>query len=222
MTSPIEIDNRIRTLDVAALPVLPGTPASTAEAKAHRRHLRRVERRRFERMTQHGQAVAHLDPLPGPDESLHGVISGSYSGWSIATAIVDLLAVPVYELVISTLGFNRQNLDSLVTMLDAGTVRSVLLNVSNYFRHSDREIFADCRRTLESRGHRVAVTRSHAKLLLLRAGERHIVVETSANLRSSKNWEQFVISDDAELFDFHRQWILDLIDSTEDATNDDT
>jgi hypothetical protein len=207
MTVIPNIDAGLPVLNAARLP-------DSRRPRAARRHARRVERRRFVRMEQHAAAVEHLRPLPGRGESIHGLMNGSYSGWSLATAVIELLGVPVDELIVSTLGFNRQNCRSLVALLDSGAVGSLLLNVSNYFRHS-RSIFGDIRRELESRGQRIAVTRSHAKLLLFRARQRAIVIETSANLRSSQNWEQFVISDDAELLRFHRRWILDLIRETE-------
>ncbi len=217
-TTPPNIDSEIATLDASNVPSLVAPPTA-ATAKAARRLARRIERRRFVRLGQHCAAVAHLAPLPGPGEIVHGVTDGRFSGWSLATAAIELLGQPVDELTVSTLGYNRQSLDSLVELLDAGTVRSVLLNVSNYFRHSDREIFARIRHELESRGQRVAVTRSHAKLILLRTADRSIVVETSANLRSSMNWEQFVISDDAALLNFHREWILELFEETDKCPN---
>jgi hypothetical protein len=89
-------------------------------------------------------------------------------------------------------------------------VARVVLNVSTYFRSSDRDIFDYIRRELSARGQRVMVTRSHAKLVLINAPPRAIVIEMSANLRSSQNWEQATVSDSAELLKFHRAWIADL------------
>lgn len=202
--------------DASQFPELPierlsvvGEAAPALTAKQAQRISRRVTARRFATLQQHNAAVEQLAPLPGPGESLHGVISGSYSGWSLATACIELLRpATVDQMVVATLGFNRANCDSLLQLVDAGAVRSVLLLVSDYFRSSDRTIFADIRRDLEARGQRVAIARSHAKLILLATTDgRHITIETSANLRSSQNWEQFVINDDAELLAFHRGWI---------------
>jgi len=206
------IDAGLTNLDATGLPTLQ-TATSAATAKAQRRHLRKVEARRFARLEQHSDALALLDPLPQPGDSLHGCTSGTFTGWSLAAATIDLLAEPVEQMTIATLGFNRPNLEDLIEATDAGKVRHVLLVVSDYFRSSDRSIFADCRKQLEDRGHRVAVCRSHAKLMLLRTATRSIVIETSANLRSSMNWEQFTISDDAALLDFHVEWLSNLIDS---------
>jgi len=201
----------------ASLTVLEETPLlemrrheEAARAKAARRLTRRVTRRRYLRFSQHAKAVEQLRPLPKRGESVHGVIPGTFSGWSLVTAAAELAAEPVEQLILCTLGFNRANCESLVELLDAGTVRRVLLNVSDYFRHSDRTIFAEIQAALEERGQRVVVTRSHAKLFLLQTAKRHLVIEASVNLRSSQSWEQFVLSDDAQLFAFHRDWIESL------------
>jgi hypothetical protein len=196
-------------LPTEGLTVLDAPPPKTP--KQQRRIALRIDARRFARLQQHQRAVDVLRPLPQPGEAVHGVTDGSFSGWMLASAIVELLQPAVDVLTICTLGFNRENARDLCGLLDSGAVRSCLLLVSDYFRSSDRTIFADIRRDLEARGHRVAIARSHAKLLLFEAGERQIVLETSANLRSSMNWEQFVISDDQQLLAFHRGWIKDLI-----------
>jgi hypothetical protein len=203
----------------AGLCTLGGLPELTgphrAEAKAAVRQTRRIAAKRFATLQQHKAALVDLRPLPGTGEAIHGVMSGTYSAWSLATAIVELLDVPVDELVISTLGFNRPNANALCELLDAGKVRSALLNVSDYFRSSDRTIFADIKRDLEARGQRVLITRSHAKLLLFSVSDgRRLVVETSANLRSSQNWEQYAVFHDAELLQFHRDWITALAESS--------
>ncbi len=181
---------------------------------ANRRHIRQVARRRFTRLEQRGNAIEHIGTLPGPRESLHMALDGRFAAWHLGEAIIELLAMPIAELWVCTLGFNRDNCNSLCTMLDARKVRSATLIVSDYFRSSDRTIFEDCRQELETRGQRIVITRSHAKLLLFDASPRQIVVETSANLRSSQNWEQATICDDAALLSFHRSWLRDLVEAT--------
>ncbi len=61
-----------------------------------------------------------------------------------------------------------------------------------------------------------AAVRSHAKLLMidLAAGDA-LTIETSANLRSCKNIEQYVITNDRSLLEFHRAWIEDAVRDVE-------
>jgi len=204
MSSPINIDERLCTLDGLTVVDAPATPKQT------RRVLRRVSRRRFLRIRQRDEAIELLRPLPAPGESVHGIIPGTFSGWVLAAALIELLDAPA-DVHVCTLGFNRENCRDLTDALDAGRVRSVVLLVSDYFRSSDRDIFRHCQRELESRGQRVAIGRSHAKLMLFQTTTHNMVAETSANLRSSQNIEQFVISDDPGLLEFHRAWIEELL-----------
>jgi hypothetical protein len=207
---PTDIDAGLANID-AGLPVI---NAPAREPRAARRMVREVAQRRFVRLTHQQQAVEALRPLPGPGASVHGITMGAFPGWFLCTAAIELLAEPITEMIVGTLGFGRQNCGDLLALIDAGTVRRATLLVSDYFRHSDRDIFADIRRELEARGQTVSIGRSHAKLILLRTTTRSIVIETSSNLRSSMNHEQFVLSDDAALFDFHAGWIRQLIEET--------
>lgn len=193
------IDATLGAIDKAAAPT----------DRSHRK-VTATHRRRLAILDGKGRAAAIMDPLPTPGECLHLAISATYSGWAVAAAIAGLIPDPIDHLTISTLGFNRENADDLIAWLDAGRVRAATLNVSTYFRSSDRDIFESIKRDMTARGQTVMVTRSHAKLLLFDAGPRAIVCETSANLRSSQNWEQATIFDDRELLEFHRAWIGNL------------
>lgn len=183
-------------------------------AKGNQRKVTAIHKRRMARLEGRGRAAAIVAPLPVPGECLHLAVNGTYSGWAVALAIADLIVAPIDHLTISTLGFHRDNADDLIAWLDAGKVLGATLNVSTYFRSSDPDIFESIHRDMAARGQRVKVTRSHAKLLLFDAGPQAIVCETSANLRSSQNWEQATIFDDRELLEFHRAWIDDLIEES--------
>jgi|GEM_PF-5169257 len=63
-------------------------------------------------------------------------------------------------------------------------------------------------RELPARGGWYCATRSHAKVIAARFTDgRCFVIESSANLRTCRNLEQFAITQDRGLFDFHRQWM---------------
>jgi len=54
----------------------------------------------------------------------------------------------------------------------------------------------------------------HAKLLLMQLVDgRAYVVESSANLRSCSSIEQIVMIHDNALFDFHRQWVNEIMEA---------
>lgn len=177
-----------------------------------KRLIRTPSRRLFQDYRSQPDAYAHLNPLPGPGESLHGVISGKFALADLIPALIES-AGPIDTLHIATLSFNAQNAKDLLQMLDDGQIGSVGLLISYYYKSTSREIYDLLVPQLRERGHRVLAMRTHAKILLakMRNGTSY-VCESSANLRSSINVEQFVLTNDRPLYDFHRTWIDDLLD----------
>jgi hypothetical protein len=162
-------------------------------------------------------AYRHLATLPAEGESLHGVISGKYALWELVPAIIERTGQTIEDLTIATLSFSESNAAHLLSLIDAGKVKHVGLLISYFFKAQNRKIYDALVPQLRERGHRVLAMRTHCKLILaeLADGTKY-TVESSANLRSSVNVEQFVMTNDTKLYDFHRQWIYDeLLTGTE-------
>jgi len=162
-------------------------------------------------------AFAHLATMPAQGESLHGVISGRYALYELIPALIERTQQPIAALYIATLSFNKQNAADILALLQAGHVKSLALIISYYFKSTSREIYDLLIPPLRAAGQRVLAIRNHAKLLLAEmANGQKFTVETSANLRSSGNIEQFVLTADGPLHDFHRGWIEDLFATRKD------
>jgi hypothetical protein len=169
--------------------------------------VRTPTRRLFHDYRTNPEAYAHLDHLPGRGESLHGVISGKYALFELVPALIERKG-KIADLIVATLSFSKANAADLLGLLDDGHVERFSLLISYYFKSTSRPIYDLLVPQLRERGHRVLAMRTHAKIMLARmaSGDRY-VVETSANLRSSVNIEQFVMTNDPQLYDFHHQWI---------------
>jgi len=156
-------------------------------------------------------AYAHIDPLPKAGQSLHGVISGRYALFELIPAILERTGEKIRDLYIATLSFSKPNAAKLLAMLDAGQVKHIALLISYFFKKQNRSVYDALVPELLERGHRVLALRSHCKLCLIRM-DRHgtkYVIESSANLRSSKNIEQFSVTRCPKLYKFHQTWIED-------------
>lgn len=154
-------------------------------------------------------AVRLVRPLPVPGETVHAIMGGDFHAWDLVPAIVELAACPFAELWIATLGFNLGNNGHLCRLIDQGRIQRATILCSDYFAKSDLSVFTESKAALEARGCRLVSSRNHAKVILLAPAGRkdRYVVEGSANLRSCNNLEQFALSNDHRLFDFHRSWI---------------
>ncbi|GEM_PF-1155028 len=171
----------------------------TRSAKVQLRDARRFER-----------AVEALDRLPDPGEYVHIVTGQEFRGFDLLPAMLRLAEAKTFtSLTLTTLGFSRDNLGELARMIQAREIPPAKLRIlaSDFFRRADKEIWhhgADQARRL---GYGFRSTRNHTKLILAAIAGSHYVVESSANLRSCSNVEQFTMTQSKQLYDFHAGWI---------------
>lgn len=187
---------------------IPRGLAYTHKLSAFEEEYRRAKRsrRRFIR-PENVQAV--IDNLPGPNESTSCVLRGDFVLGDLLPAIANQMGKPA-RLRVSTLSLNEQNAADLVAMLKNKQLRRASLVASTYWqagKGTAHEIL--CK--LIAAGVAVAVLRCHAKIILFDFGQLKLTIEGSANLRSSANIEQCVITNHRGLHDFHAAWLDDLI-----------
>lgn len=175
-------------------------------------HRRRSKKRHYQHMLHVANAAKQLGSLPPAGESLHCIMRGNFNGWDLVPAILRLAApATIRSLYVATLGFNETNATELVELLDKGDIQNVTFICSIYFRTTSGDVFEYLHHQLQTRGQRALAIRCHAKILLCEMTDgRSLVVESSANLRSCNNIEQFALHHDAELLAFHRSWMDDV------------
>lgn len=175
--------------------------------------LRRSAKRQMLHLMHVANAAQHLGELPANGESLHCVMKGNYHAWDLVPAILQLAApATITRLLVATLGFNKSNAAELIELYDAGQIKAVDFICSCYFKSTCEGEFEFLHAALTARGQRIAAVRSHAKILGFELSDgRALVIESSANLRSCRNVEQFSLTHDRELLEFHRSWIDQLL-----------
>lgn len=167
-------------------------------------------------------AKDHIQRLPSDGESIHGVVSGRYPLFAIVPSILELAApATIDKLTLVTLSYSRDNAHDLIELFDAGKIKSVSLMTSHYFAAQNPHLYDPLLAEMVARGQRMIALRTHAKIILARMSDGiTYVVESSANLRSCKNIEQFVFTRCDELYHFHSRWINGLFTAAEKTDND--
>lgn len=186
---------------------------ATPETLDNASHARLPVRREYLNALKTANAIDHIKAIPAPGVSLHCVTKGNYPLFDVVAAMLAIIAPAVMEeLWLATLGFSAKNMADLFAMLDDGSVKKVRVVCSCYFRSLSAEIYNPMAEGLEKRGHRIIALRNHAKIILARTSAgHHVAIEASANLRSCRNVEQFTMSNDASLYEFHRDWMARLL-----------
>lgn len=146
--------------------------------------------------------VAQIAELEAGDR-LHAITPGHYVFGDLLMQLADRLRPA--ELTIATLSLSTDNVDALARRLDGGAVGRLRFVISDYFANTNKAIYEHMQHAASSRAWQIATVRTHAKIAIV--DPPGLVIETSANLRSSQNIEQITAIVDPELAAFHGDWI---------------
>ncbi len=212
-------DDGIKSFDLETVPnFYEGAAADARSAKAgldaDLKIARVSERRQLLHMLDVANAAKHLERIPDQAETFHCIMRGNYyNGWDLVPALLKLAAPrTIATLHVATLGFNQQNAFELLRLFDEGQIGRVEFICSVYFRDMTSDVWSYLHAELSRRKQHAVAIRSHAKILLLELSDgTALVVESSANLRSCHNIEQFTLTHDRDVLEFHRQWMDQLI-----------
>lgn len=140
-------------------------------------------------------------------DRLHAVLAGDFILCHALTQLAERMKPQSVS--IATLSLSRQNVDALAASLDAGHIGELSFLISDYFTATNKAIMAHMEQAAQTRRWRIGSKRSHAKVVTF--DTNHLVIETSANLRSNQSAEQFSAFNDPQLHAFHTKWITELM-----------
>jgi len=157
-------------------------------------------------------AAKQIREIPDAGGTLHAIMRGDFNAWDLMPALLTLANPSVCEsLYIATLSFNARNLAELVQLFDRRKILAVAFICSVFFEDMTGKLYDALHYQLVKRKQRCIAVRSHAKVFLLQLSDgRHLTIESSANLRSCNNIEQFTLTNDRSLWEFHRNWMEEL------------
>lgn len=215
MNSELPDLDALLSADVESL--LSERPGPSFGLPANRQHVHKAKaeakasRRGIKALIKPENALAIIPNLPvGPDDRTHVVLRGDFVLCDLIPAIIEARG-RCPHLHVATLGLSSANADQIARLIGLGRLGGASLVVSHYFAKVDklttyREVVA----RLEGIAS-VRVTRNHCKVICLPTENGDsFVIEGSANLRSSDNIEQIVITNDPATLAFHVGWMNEL------------
>jgi hypothetical protein len=167
---------------------------------------RRAARKALVKPENAAELVRQIAELEEGDR-LHAVLSGDFILCHAVTQLAEIMKPETVTL--ATLSLSRQNVDALAAALDLGHIGTLNFLISEYFCATNKAIASHMEQAAQNRRWRIGTKRSHAKIATFSA--RHIVIESSGNLRSSQSVEQLSAFSDRALHDFHAGWIAELL-----------
>lgn len=135
-----------------------------------------------------------------------------------AIVVLDYL-LKRYELIEIYMAVYRMNLlsvNKLKEIIDSGNIKCSII-LSSFFRENKRyERWAEELVMYANKNEDVQVSFAvnHAKVFIAKTkDERYIVFEGSGNLSDNARIEQYLIEDNKTTFNFHKEWITNIINS---------
>lgn len=148
-----------------------------------------------------------LDCLPKKNQCLHVISSGKFDYWTVIKRIIELLNCPVDEIYLTTWTTKRRYSEDLVDMFDSGKIRKMTFLTGLYFKVRAPDVYSFLAEEFTRRGQKFICADNHAKIAAMFTSGGDICVEGSANFTANPRIEQFTISNDTALANFHKKWI---------------
>lgn len=144
------------------------------------------------------------------------IVSGNFVFSDFIEAFIVENNIEVEEMIISTLSYSQENIDSLRNLTEGNYIKKLSLIVSDYFYSHERSKlikYTYDELDNENTDFQIAVCGTHCKTYQFKtSGGKHIIIHGSINMRSSGNIEQFVIEDNEELYNFNKEYQERIID----------
>ncbi len=172
------------------------------------RSLKILAKRKMLRVAQQEKLKEIVTECPLPGEQIHVVSANKFDFWTWVPVMIDWLGV-TENLYCSTWTANRQGVVDLFKIWDDGKIVGRVNFVTGlYFKRRETSVYATLVEGLLKRGGRYKAFETHAKVLLLKNEARNawLTVEGSANLTGNPRLEQYVVTNDQSLYEFHRDW----------------
>jgi len=153
-----------------------------------------------------------LPRVPRPGEAFHLISNGKYDFWTWIPVLLETLG-HADEFYGSTWTLNRQNCQELLTLFDQGKIRSIGFLTGVYFKRREAAVYALLMTGLTERRQRYCCLENHAKVTLLANHQRgdYLTVEGSANYTANPRIEQYCLTNDRTVFDFHKTWMEEIL-----------
>lgn len=151
------------------------------------------------------------------------IVSGNFIFGDFIEAFITHNNAKCKQMTVSTLSLDQNNVDSFANLLNNGYVDELNLILSDYFfAHERRALIPYIYDKLDiDNRFQLASAGSHTKVVLFETlGGKKIVIHGSANLRSSSSIEQFVIEENPDVYDFHLDYHMRIVEEYKTINKD--
>ncbi len=148
--------------------------------------------------------VESLNRLPTPEEIFFLQSDNAFNAFTFIPFIARHF--PIKNLYASTYSISRKVIDALVELHDRGMVERATIMISDSMIKRNPSTIENLMAMASSRPNlTVQFAWSHAKVCLLETEDSHYVIEGSGNWSENAHYEQYVLTNSKNVYDFRLQ-----------------
>ena len=160
------------------------------------------------------KALSDLCRKPLPNEQWRIITEKQFNAYAL---ILHLLETEIIEeLYLAIYRINRPTVASIIELIDSGRIKKATFVISNFFNQTKKpEAWAIMLREYCGKSEVCdhVYTHNHAKVLAVNVGNSdYYIFEGSGNMSDNARIEQYIYENNKKVFDFHRQWMTELIE----------
>lgn len=148
-----------------------------------------------------------VERLPEPGESFHIITNGKFDFYDVIPRVLELGKMHGAKVSAATWCCNRRCALNLLDLIKTGKIAQMELIVGLYLKRREQAVFSTLANGFIEYGQKLLATECHAKVITIEHEKDRFSIESSANWTSNPRIEQFAIINDRGLHDFHREWI---------------
>lgn len=166
---------------------------------------------KFESKLKRENVLKLITYLPESGESLHIVSNGGFDYFTILPHIIEMTGLRVDEFYFSTWTLSITNVEAILNLYDRGIFANIHALTGDYMKTRESNVYNNLLTGLEKRGQKLSNNKNHSKVTLMAIAENRFIIEGSANFTANPRIEQFILSNNVELYEFHKTWMNQIL-----------
>jgi len=160
------------------------------------------------------KALSDLCQKPKKNEQYRIITEKQFNAYALILHLLE--SEPIDEMYLAIYRINQPTVKSIINFIEADKIKNATFVISNFFNQTKKperwaiELKEYCEKKKNCRH---IYIHNHAKVLAIKTKTGYYIFEGSGNMSDNARIEQYLYENNKEVFDFHKNWMLELINN---------
>ena len=163
--------------------------------------------------------LSDLCKEPADGEQWRIITEKSFNAFALIMHVIQTRTIE--EMYLAVYRINEPTVDTIIEAIRDGKIKKAVFVISSFFNQTKKpekwaiklKEFADANPNCSH-----VYTHNHSKVVAMRTSKgEHFVFEGSGNMSDNARIEQYIYENSQKMFDFHKGWMISLVNATSGA-----